>query len=175
MRSIPTMDRICLMYARHKRKSSVDDGKPPCELRKKNNVEAHRSTFSRCRSHARGDRIVHRHGRFGRRTDAVSVPGVIGAAYNKATRADSDVDVRRQGGFATAGSVRWLAQAPADVIDVAVARPAFNSPGVMGAMSESRSLARSAEEVVRQGGYTTAAAVHWLPKAPTAKKIAAAS
>ncbi len=108
------------------------------------------------------------------RTDAVSVPGVIGAAYNKATRADSDVDVRRQGGFATAGSVRWLAQAP-DVIDVVVARPAFNSPGVMGAMSESRSLARSAEEVVRQGGYATAAAVHWLPKAPTAKKIAAAS
>ena len=109
------------------------------------------------------------------RTDAVSVPGVIGAAYNNATRADSAVDVRRQGGFATAGSARWLAQAPADVIDVAVARPAFNSPGVMGAMSESRSLARSAEEVVRQGGYATAAAVHWLPKAPTAKKIAAAS
>ena len=80
------------------------------------------------------------------------------------------VDVRRQSGFATAGAVRWLAQAPTDV---ATAQPAFSSPGVMGAMSESRSLARSAEEVFRQGGFATAAAVHWLAKAPAAKKIAA--
>ena len=104
------------------------------------------------------------------RADAVSVPAVIGAAYNNANRADSVVDVRRQGGFATAGAVRWLAQAPADETP---ARPVFNSPGVIGAMNESQSLARSAEDVRRQGGFATAAAVRWLSKAPAAKKVAA--
>lgn len=104
------------------------------------------------------------------RLDAVSVPAVIGAAYNNPSRADSAADVRHQGGFASAGTVRWLAQAPAFQ---ASAQPIFNSPGVIGAMNESHSLARSAEEVRRQGGFATAAAVHWLPKAPEAKKVAA--
>jgi hypothetical protein len=103
-------------------------------------------------------------------TDAVSIPGVIGAAYNSPTRADGAADVRRQGGFVTAGAVRWLAEAPAAET---AARSTFNSPGVMGAMSESRGLARSADEVRRQGGFATAAAVHWLAKAPAAKKVAA--
>ena len=103
--------------------------------------------------------------------DAVSIPGVIGAAYNSSMRADGAADVQRQGGFTTAGAVRWLAEAPAAA--ETAARSTFNSPGVMGAMGESRSLARSAEEVARQGGFATAAAVHWLAKAPAAKKVAA--
>ena len=43
---------------------------------------------------------------------------------------------------------------------------AFDIPAVAGAMNESRSLARSAEEVRAQGGFVTVAAVRWLAKAP---------
>ena len=76
---------------------------------------------------------------------AFSVPPVIGAAYTDASRADSVVDVRRQGGFAIAGAVRWLAQAPSTEVQ---ARGVY-VPGVIGAAYEDRSLARSAEEVRR--------------------------
>ena len=49
---------------------------------------------------------------------------------------------------------------------------AFDIPAVAGAMNESRYLARSADEVRKQGGFATAGAVLWLPRAP-AEKLAA--
>lgn len=48
----------------------------------------------------------------------------------------------------------------------------FDIPAVTGAMNESRNLARSADEVRKQGGFATAGAVLWLPRA-RADKLAA--
>jgi hypothetical protein len=84
------------------------------------------------------------------------VLSVVGAAYHDAGVATNVAEVRRQGGFATAGTVRWKAapdrSSEAAVIDV---------PSVIGAAYHDARVATNVAEVRRQGGFAIAGAVRW--------------
>jgi hypothetical protein len=91
------------------------------------------------------------------------VPSVVGAAYHHARVATNAVEVRRQGGFATAGAVRWTAS-PDRTSQVAV----VDLPSVVGAAYHDQRVATNAVEVRRQGGFGVIGSVRWLPTAPDA-------
>ena len=86
----------------------------------------------------------------------INLPTIVGAMNENAGLARSADEVRRQGGFMTAGAVRWLSAAPGQQ------QAAINVPTVIGALGESRTLARDAAGVRAQGGFMTAGAVRWL-------------
>jgi hypothetical protein len=89
------------------------------------------------------------------------VLSVVGAAYHDARVATNAMEVRRQGGFATAGAVRWTV-AP----DRSTRAAVVDMPSVIGAAYHEPAVATNAAEVRRQGGAVTAGAVRWLPAAP---------
>lgn len=91
------------------------------------------------------------------------VPSVVGAAYHDARIATNAAEVRRQGGFATAGAVRWTAS-PDRTSQVAV----VDLPSVVGAAYHDQRVATNAVEVRRQGGFGVIGSVRWLPTAPDA-------
>ena len=99
---------------------------------------------------------------------AFGIPAVAGAMNESRSLARSADEVRSQGGFATAGAVRWLSRAPEAGVHASIP-----VPSVIGAMRQTRALARSADEVARQGGFATAGAIRWLARAPAALKLAA--
>ncbi len=90
------------------------------------------------------------------------VPSVVGAAYHDPRVATNAAEVRRQGGFAAAGAVRWTAT-PDQSAQAAV----LDFPSVIGAAYHDPRVATNAAEVRRQGGAVTAGAIRWLPTAPT--------
>lgn len=98
----------------------------------------------------------------------VAVADESGVAYNAKTvgaltfetqgLATNSAEVRRQGGFATAGAVQWT-KAFAEQANAG----AVYGAGSVGALTlETRGLATSAAEVRRQGGAMTAGTVRWI-------------
>jgi hypothetical protein len=88
--------------------------------------------------------------------------GTVGAMFvETAGLAVSGGDVARQGGSATAGTVRWTGG------PVANSEGAYYGAGAIGAMfRESAGLATNGGDVGRQGGGATASAVRWEVAAP---------
>ncbi|WP_336488379.1 hypothetical protein [Methylobacterium nigriterrae] len=88
---------------------------------------------------------------------------VVGAAYHDARVATNAAEVRRQGGFATAGAVQWRIED-----DRSIQGAVFDVPSVIGAAYHDARVATNPAEVRRRGGLATATAVRWLPSAPAA-------
>lgn len=89
----------------------------------------------------------------------------VGALLNETRGLATDATaVVRQGGAATAGTVRWTA-APLELTSAPVgAVYGFGSVGAM--VRETAGLATTPSEIARQGGGATASTVLWVEGAP---------